>query len=832
MSLSDRLQPKKGGKDRQHAKGLPQSTRPGTRNKPSTAASRAHPAKSNRELNRAVGSRQKTVKPTIAEAVMRNMGEGLYTVDRQGLVTSMNPVAERLFGWKLDELRGRKMHEYTHNKHRDGTPFPAEECAGLQVLQQGKSLVDFEDVFIRKDGTFFDVTYSSSALRERGRITGLVVVFRDVTEHKRANLRLRASEDSLKAMFDAAYDAVLVLDQDWRLISANSMSEQLYGLPLSELLKGSLSDLRAPQARSTVDSDMQRSLLEGGVRLETVHQRKNGSQFKAEVSCKPFRSGDQNRFVLIVRDVTDRKIAEEALRHSEERYRSLTRILTSVVWTMDANGAFASAQPEWEEFTGQTWEECRGEGWIAALHPADRERVYDAWRESLTNRTIFKSEGRFRHAESGEYHSCLAQAVPLFNADGSIREWIGNIHDVHQQRQAEDERERLLVAERQAREEADSASRAKDEFLATVSHELRSPLNAILGWSRLLASGTLSDENASRGLKAIERNARSQAQLVEDLLDVSRIDTGKFRLNSEAVNLVHVIEAAVDSIRPAADLKSVRLQVALDLDAGAIEGDAERLQQVVWNLLSNAVKFTPADGSVQVMLARFDSYVEIIVSDTGQGIDPSFLPFVFDRFRQADGSITRSFGGLGLGLAIVRHVTELHGGSVTADSKGRDQGSSFTVRIPVKAEREIRQSRPASGADDSLTPPKSLKDVRILIVDDQPETLSLFQTVLAQSGARVRTAASAEEGFNTVRAWLPQLIVSDIGMPEEDGYSFMNRVRVWARGAGVWIPAVALTGYAQAEDRLKVLAAGFQTHLSKPVDPAELIAVLVNLIDR
>jgi CheY-like chemotaxis protein len=339
-------------------------------------------------------------------------------------------------------------------------------------------------------------------------------------------------------------------------------------------------------------------------------------------------------------------------------------------------------------------------------------------------------------------------------------------------------------------------------------------------------------------MKSIEQNARAQAQLIEDLLDVSRIISGKFRLNVEPMYAVRIIESAIESMRPAAAAKGVRIQSTLDPDAGPVSGDAGRLQQVVWNLLSNAVKFTPRDGRVQVRLTRINSHIEIAVSDTGQGIAPEFLPYVFDRFRQADGSSTRSHGGLGLGLAIVRHIVELHGGSVAADSSGLCQGTTFTVRLPLLVihtkEDGAERVRPRVEGEAALDfkPFLSLEGVKVLVIDDEPETLLLLSTVLTQCAAYVKTASSAEEGFGEVKKWRPDVIVSDIGMPEEDGYSFMKRLRAWMREAGAWIPAVALTAYARSEDRMKALAAGYQIHVPKPVEPAELVAVIASLVER
>jgi CheY-like chemotaxis protein len=396
----------------------------------------------------------------------------------------------------------------------------------------------------------------------------------------------------------------------------------------------------------------------------------------------------------------------------------------------------------------------------------------------------------------------------------------------------------LLASEQEARRQSEAANRMKDEFLATVSHELRTPLNAMLGWSRLLSGGSLDHETAARGLKSIEQNAKAQSQLIEDLLDVSRIISGKFRLKAQPLEAALVIEAAIDSVRPTADAKGVRLQVVIDPDAGPVSGDADRLQQVVWNLLANAIKFTPKDGRVQVRLTQINSHIELEVSDTGQGIAREFLPYVFDRFRQADGSISRPHGGLGLGLAIVRHIVELHGGSVIADSPGKDQGATFTIRLPLMvAHTKVRsEERAHPRVDDELAlhfhSSQTLDGVKILIVDDEPESLLLLSTMLTQSGAYIKTAASAEEGFAQVKEWKPDVIVSDIGLPGEDGYSFMKRVKIWTRQAGVWIPAVALTAYARTEDRMKALASGYQIHVPKPVEPAELITVLVSLVER
>ncbi|HZS08615.1 MAG TPA: ATP-binding protein, partial [Blastocatellia bacterium] len=396
--------------------------------------------------------------------------------------------------------------------------------------------------------------------------------------------------------------------------------------------------------------------------------------------------------------------------------------------------------------------------------------------------------------------------------------------------------EQLLAREQAARSQAEEASRLKDDFLATVSHELRTPLNSILGWARMLRGGKLDAEAAARAMETIERNARSQAEIIEDILDVSRIITGRLRLDFQTVDLQPVIEAAIDSLRPAAEARGVRLQPVLDPQAGLVSGDPNRLQQVVWNLLSNAIKFTPRGGRVHVALERISSHIDVTVSDTGVGIRPEFLPYVFDRFRQADSSSTRTHGGLGLGLAIVRHLVELHGGAVTAESGGEGQGATFHVRLPLMTVRSetigfTGRHLEASGKESPLLS-DSLKGVRVLVVDDEADARDLLTAALGQYGVEVMIAASAAEALSAVEVWRPDVLVSDIGMPVEDGYALIRRLRALTPECGGLIPAVALTAYARSEDRLRALSAGYQMHVAKPVDPAELAAVIASLAGR
>jgi signal transduction histidine kinase/ActR/RegA family two-component response regulator len=400
------------------------------------------------------------------------------------------------------------------------------------------------------------------------------------------------------------------------------------------------------------------------------------------------------------------------------------------------------------------------------------------------------------------------------------------------------ERERLLVREQIARAEAENASHLKDEFLATVSHELRTPLTAIIGWTHMLRSDGLDKAAKTRALQVIERNAKALAQLVEDILDVSRVITGKLRLNVEAVDAAAVINAAIDSVQLAAETKGIQLGVTLDPSARHIAGDASRLQQVVWNLLSNAIKFSPSGGRVEVRLERADSGVQISVSDTGDGISPAFLPYIFDRFRQADGTSTRRHGGLGLGLSIVRHLVELHGGTVHAESAGEGCGATFTIHLPLpvaseSAKRRRRDigARPNKDDHGDLKPLASLNGLRVLLVDDDQDTLAMLATALTQSQATVQTASSAAEALEVLQWYQPDVLVSDLAMPVEDGYTLIEKVRALKLENGKPTPALALTAYARIEDRARALSAGFNMFVPKPVEPSELITAIANLTE-
>ncbi len=442
-----------------------------------------------------------------------------------------------------------------------------------------------------------------------------------------------------------------------------------------------------------------------------------------------------------------------------------------------------------------------------------------------------------RVRKDGQLIDISLTVSPIKGPDGKIVGASKIARDITEQRQIRDKAEKAAAENERLYRQAEESSRLKEEFLATISHELRTPLSAILGWARMLRLGQLSPDNTAKALDTIERNARAQAQLVDDLLDVSRIITGKLRMDVRPSDPNSFIDAAVEAVRPAADAKGVRVQKVMDTGLLSIPGDPVRLQQVVWNLLSNAIKFTPRDGRVQVRSERVNSHLEIVVSDTGQGISQDFLPHVFDRFRQADQKTSRHHGGMGLGLAIVRHLVELHGGMVRAESEGEGKGATFTVMLPISPVYQVDTtgSRVHPGARDLLPPADStdrLDGLRILVVDDEADTRDLLKQGLEYCGATVKVAESAAEAMDLMKMSVPDVLISDIGMPGTDGYDFIRQVRKLSPHQGSRVAAIALTAYTRIEDRLQALRAGYDMHVPKPVELTELIAVAASVVRR
>ncbi len=536
---------------------------------------------------------------------------------------------------------------------------------------------------------------------------------------------------------------------------------------------------------------------------------------------------------------TREQIAE--LGRAETRYRDLQQRLQIAVEASEL-GTFHCEMP-----LGKTiWNDrCKSHFWLSPevevdmdlfysiLHPDDLDRTKKAVEECVYHGKPYDIEYR-TVSPAGAVRWVRATGRTFFNELGEPLQFDGTTRDITVQKMAADEREKLLQSEQAARAESERAGRMKDEFLATLSHELRTPLNAILGWSQVLRQDS-DPETVNEGLEVIERNARVQVQLIEDLLDMSRIISGKVRLNMHPVDPAVFVNAAVETVRPSANAKGIILRVEIDPRIGLVDGDSNRLQQVVWNLLSNAIKFTPQQGRVDMVVKRVKSQVEISVSDTGQGIKSDFLPHVFERFRQADSSSTRPYGGLGLGLAIVKQLVELHGGIIVAASGGVGRGSTFTVNLPLLAPERDTPTMPGSGGAASrpdFLKEKSLSGMTLLVVDDEPDARGLLRRILEECGARVVTAASARDALDAMNTLRPDVLISDIGMPGVDGYELMRRIRLLGRAQGGEVPAIALTAFARSEDRTRALSVGFQVHLSKPVEPHELIAMVATCKGR
>jgi len=568
-----------------------------------------------------------------------------------------------------------------------------------------------------------------------------------------------------------------------------------------------------------------------------IHRLLVKGQAKYDASGKPVRMSG------ICLDITELRQTEDALYESEERFRLIAEYIEAVLWIRNAE----TKKIEFVSSGSQKLWNIKAEAlmsgevnWSSFIHPHDVDAARDFARASSFEEPL-DQEYRII-TPGGDERWVRDRAFPVKDRNGIVRRIVGFTVDTTERKQAEELKARLLSREQDAREQAETANRTKDEFLAIVSHELRSPLNAMLGWARVLRSETVDQQTHDHAIQVIEQSAEMQSRLIEDLLDLARIASGNVRIESHPVNLIPVIQSAMDTVYAIAEDKGVELQTRLDSNAGLITGDSERLQQIVWNLLSNAVKFTPKGGKVDVELKREGSRVLIIVQDTGKGIRPEEIPFIFERFRQADSSSTRRAGGLGLGLSVVKSLVGLHGGTIGAESEGAGKGSIFTVSLPLRA---LAGSIPAAPTPEvkrqpgrttgQLSFPPVLTGLNILTVDDEAQTRDLVAVLLTRYGASVTTASSSAEAIDILTVDSDNskfdLIVSDIGMPEEDGYTMIRRIRHLSSPIGK-IPAVALTAFGRAEDRINALESGFQMHVPKPVEPTELMMVIASLTGR
>ncbi|MEH2128927.1 ATP-binding protein [Nostoc sp.] len=639
-------------------------------------------------------------------------------------------------------------------------------------------------------------------------------------------LRIEAevAKAHLETVIAGIQDQFFVLDREWRYTFVNDRVADVVGIPKEELLGKIIWEVFPDLVKSKFDTEVHRANAQ-----DTVVQ--------FEYFYAPWQRWFENRVYpfaegvsIFVTDISDRKQAEKALRESEEKFRNMADNAPFMVWVTDTNSYCTYLSQSWYDFTGQSEEMGLGFSWLNAVHPED-SNVRNVFLEASSSYSAFRLEYRLRR-QDGEYRSCIDAANPWFGVDGEFKGYIGSVIDITERKAAEAERDRLLELEQAARTEAERANRIKDEFLAVLSHELRSPLNPILGWARLLQTREFDAAGLKKALATIERNAQLQAQLIEDLLDVSRILQGKLNLKMLPVNLVFVIEGGLETVRLAAEAKNIQIQRMLDASFGQVLGDSGRLQQVIWNLLSNAVKFTPEGGKIDIKLECADAQAQITVTDTGKGISPDFLPYVFEYFRQADSTITRKFGGLGLGLAIVRHLVELHGGTIQAESLGEGQGSIFRVRLPL-IKKDLTPKQDIDVAALNSSPPiEILAGIQILVVDDDNDTRDFHTFVLEQAGAMVTAVTSAKEALQILAESEPDMLLSDIGMPEMDGYMLMRQVKALQANQAKQIPAIALTAYAGEINQEQALEAGFQKHLSKPIEPDKLVKAIATLIGR
>jgi PAS domain S-box-containing protein len=797
-------------------------------------------------------------------AIVDSTDDAIVSKDLNSLVTSWNAAAERMFGFTAGEMLGRSIRLIIP---ADRQP---EEDDVLDHIRRGERVDHFETVRQRKDGTLFPVSLTISPIRDQsGTIIGASKIARDLSDKARDWMTAR----QLAAVVESSDDAIISKNLESIITTWNPAAERMFGYTAAEAVGRSIRMLIPDELQD--EEDVVLAKIRAGEKIdhfETVRQRKDGTRLSISLTVSPIRD-ETGRVVgasKIARDVTERTRLEAAAREHAANTAKLGEMGALVASTLDRAAiarkvtevATALTHAQWGAYTYNEHDRDSGDEFMQyATAGAPREAVaqFLQWSAADVLESAFRGNA-LRLADVTADPRYEHRASPLKTADdlparsllalpvkGVSRDLLGVLFLGHSHPGIfSEQHERLAagvaawasIALENARlfDEAKEANRLKDEFLAVLSHELRTPLNAIVGYSRLLSGGVLSKQKAARGLEILERNATWLTQIVEDVLDVSRIVSGKIRLDVQPVDMSLIVENAVATVQPAADAKGIRVQSIVDPGVGPVSGDPGRLQQVIWNLLSNAVKFTGKAGRVQIRVERVNSHLEIIVSDTGAGIRPDFLPYVFERFRQADAGTTRKNGGLGLGLAIVRHIVEMHGGSVEASSAGEGQGATFTVRLPLMIVYPQRLDTPREHPRTERRKPimelAGLSGIHVLAIDDEEDALTLMREILEAAGATVTTLATPIGAIERIEAVKPDVLVVDLGMPEIDGFELMTRIRRSPDAAVRDVPAAALTAFARAEDRTKALRSGFEMHLAKPVDPGELVASIATLARR
>ncbi len=753
---------------------------------------------------------------SLLRAVVEGTTDHVYVKDRGGRFLIVNPACAQSFGLPAAELVGKSAADL----------LPAEDARRIhavdeEVMRTGLTCRT-EITVTNRAGSARTYEAVKAPYRDRtGAVLGVVGISRDVTEQRSAE----AGRAWLAAIVESSADAIIGETLDGTITSWNAAAQHLYGYSAAEAVGQPVAMLVPAEERGELAGLLER--VGRGERIldhETLRCRKDGTKVEVALTLSPIReaAGAVIGVSAIARDLT--QCAELQRLACEAAHLGMwfwTPKDDRLVWTPRCRRLFGIGPDE-------PLSQAR---YLAAVHPDDRERVAATVARALAERAEYQVECRVVWPD-GSVHWMSGSGRVIVDEQGEPVRMMGTALDITAEKQAEQERDELLASEQAAREEAQEATRAKDEFLAVVSHELRTPLQAMLGWI-LILKGRLADiPLAQSGLVAIERNVKTQARLIEDLLDVSRIVAGKMRLARERVDLAAVAAAAVETVRAAADAKGVLVHV--DLSSGCeVVGDPVRLQQVVSNLLTNAVKFTARGGHVSVRLERDATSGRIVVADDGRGIPPDFLPRIFERFRQAEGSMS-VHGGLGLGLSIVRHLVERHGGAVRAESPGVGRGSTFTVTLPL-----VAAEQPALAAEPRWTPPggppsavalATLQGVRVLVVDDDADARAVLEAALGAARAEVHAVGSARAALDELEPFHPHLLLSDIGMPDEDGYTLIRAIRERESAEGGHLPAVALTAFASQDDREQALALGFDAYLAKPARPTDLAATVARLV--
>jgi PAS domain S-box-containing protein len=637
------------------------------------------------------------------------------------------------------------------------------------------------------------------------------------------------AQAQLAAILESSDDAIIAKTLEGVITSWNPGAERIFGFTAAEAVGQSITML-IPADRLAEEDEVLARLRRGEKvdHFETVRQAKDGRLLDVLLTVSPIKdpTGKVIGASKVARDITERKRADVL----QGRLAAIVESSDDAIVAKTLDGIITSWNRGAEEVFGFTAAEAVGRS-ITMLIPEDRLAEEDHVLARLRRGEKIDHFETVRQRKDGRLIDVSLTVSPIRDATGKVIGASKVARDITDHKQADAERQKWLEREQVARRRAERAVQMRDEFLATVSHELRSPLNAIVGWAHLLRAGGMDPDHVQRAVETITRNAMMQDQLISDILDVQRLTSGKVRLDIREVDLALVVEAALDTVRPAAQAKGITLAPLLTSASHSVMGDPDRMQQVIWNLLSNAVKFTPEGGNVRVSLADDDTHVEITVEDSGPGVRPDFLPYVFERFRQ-DFASTRKQGGLGLGLAIVRHLVELHGGAVAARNGDQGTGAVFTVRLPRTSAAHVDavlRPEASEDGDDAFEGAPSLRDVRVLIVDDEPDAREVVAAVLSRCGADVTVAGSAEEALGLLGRVRPHVLVSDISMPDQDGYALLRSIRALPASEGGLTPAVALTATVTTEDRLRALRAGYQFHMPKPVQPAQLAEAIASL---